>query len=513
MGIKSLNSFIVLFFAVTACFAQTTDKETFEKINSVYDEQSPVISADGKTMYITLSHHPQNIGGLKDLGDIWISTTNGIQWSEPVHGGTLINDKGYNAVAGVLENGNQLMLLHHVSKETGTAKQGISVSSFENNQWQKPINISIPYFHSRSSNISGHISENGNYLVYAADTYGTFGVEDIYVTQKVNGNWTEPKNLGSNINTVFQEITPSLNSAADTLYFSSNGRKGLGSFDIYASARLDDSWTKWSEPINISTVNTQGRELFYKSLGNGRALYTSTRNSDGYGDLKQLGSNDQSVDTTTFVVVNTEKGTAISDKIKITGKIQNAKTGENINAQLRFTSAIERIEGKGTDKGYEVLLSAVDDYKVSIEAKGYISTLETINLNTFQAKNIELDFKLQPIEVGTTVNLKSILFKQSSTDLLPGSNEELDIVAAFMLSNPKVKIELAGHTDNRGVQKDNVKLSQARTQKVKDYLVKKGISGKRISGKGYGGAKPIANNDSEESRKLNRRVEFTIVSN
>jgi outer membrane protein OmpA-like peptidoglycan-associated protein len=87
----------------------------------------------------------------------------------------------------------------------------------------------------------------------------------------------------------------------------------------------------------------------------------------------------------------------------------------------------------------------------------------------------------------------------------------LDLVVALLKSNPKVKIELSGHTDNRGIPGQNLKLSQARVEKVKDYLVSKGISKNRITGKGYGGAKPIASNDTEETRLLNRRVEFTIL--
>jgi OOP family OmpA-OmpF porin len=94
--------------------------------------------------------------------------------------------------------------------------------------------------------------------------------------------------------------------------------------------------------------------------------------------------------------------------------------------------------------------------------------------------------------------------------MLPQSYPELDLVVSFLKANPSVKIELAGHTDNRGIPAQNVKLSQARAEKVKEYLVSKGVEGKRVSGKGYGGAKPIANNEDEETRKLNRRVEFVI---
>jgi len=149
-------------------------------------------------------------------------------------------------------------------------------------------------------------------------------------------------------------------------------------------------------------------------------------------------------------------------------------------------------------------------YVVKIEAPGYISSLEKLDVQTYEMKDLEMNFRLQPIEVGTTVSLKNVLFEQSKTELLPQSYEELDLVVAFLRTNQRVRIELSGHTDNRGIPTQNVKLSQARVDKVKAYLVSKGIAGKRIEGKGYGGSKPIASNDNEDTRQLNRRVEFTI---
>jgi len=125
-------------------------------------------------------------------------------------------------------------------------------------------------------------------------------------------------------------------------------------------------------------------------------------------------------------------------------------------------------------------------------------------------KEVEMNFRLQPVEIGTTVNLKNVLFEQSKTVLLPESFPELDLVAAFLQANPNVKIELGGHTDNRGIPAQNVKLSQARVDRVKAYLVSKGVDRKRISGKGFGGSRPIASNDDESTRQLNRRVEFII---
>lgn len=124
---------------------------------------------------------------------------------------------------------------------------------------------------------------------------------------------------------------------------------------------------------------------------------------------------------------------------------------------------------------------------------------------------MEMNFKLQPIEVGTVVNLKSVLFELGTTDLVGESYDELNVVVDFLKTNPKVEIELEGHTDNRGDMNKNLVLSQQRVDMIKSYLVSKGISNKRISGKGYGGSRPIATSNTEEARKLNRRVEFRIV--
>jgi outer membrane protein OmpA-like peptidoglycan-associated protein len=136
--------------------------------------------------------------------------------------------------------------------------------------------------------------------------------------------------------------------------------------------------------------------------------------------------------------------------------------------------------------------------------------MENLDINSADMRELEMNFRLQPVEIGTTVNLKNVLFMQAKTDILPESFPELDLVVSFLKENPKVRIELMGHTDGRGVHADNVKLSLQRVNKVKDYLVSKGIDSRRISGKGFGGSKPIASNDTEESRKMNRRVEFVI---
>ncbi|NJN41158.1 MAG: OmpA family protein [Flammeovirgaceae bacterium] len=513
----------LLFSFVTR--SQDVIPTAFETVNSTYDEQNPVISPDGKILYVTIAHHPENRGGKKDPGDIWISVKLGDRWSGPIHAGDAINHDGYNAVAGFSDDGNVMYLLGHYEKTGKIKTQGISVSQKTDEGWSFPENITIPYFLNRSEMISGTIINNGSTLVFSADGYNSQGNEDIYVSVlQSTGNWSEPMNLGSSINTGSQEVSPSLSKDTRTLYFASNGRQGYGSFDVYYAERLDGTWTKWTQPVNMGApINTEGRELFYQPYPEKSvALYTSTLNSDGYGDIKltvplaQLKPEETIKKDTVvkMVEIKREKPITTDEKIiTVKGKITSAKSHAPIVASLDFHADHNYKVSAQLDGSYSVTIPSVNQYSIRVEAPGFVSSLEKLDVRTYEMKELVLDFNLLPIEVGTTVNLKNVLFYQSTSDLLPESLDELNMVADFLKSNPNVEIDLAGHTDNRGIHSHNVRLSQDRVNKVKRYLVDNGIESKRISGKGYGGIKPIASNDAEVTRQLNRRVEFTIVKN
>ena len=269
-------------------------------------------------------------------------------------------------------------------------------------------------------------------------------------------------------------------------------------------------------PANMgSHINSEGRELFYKTFPkHNLALFTSTQNSDGYGDIKfYLDSLQLNIPDTVVKIVALKKENTIGrvNFTTIKGTVSSSKTGQAIAAKLDFKSDSTYKTNSNGQGSYSIQIPSTKVYNIVVEASGFVGVLEKLDIHTFEMNQVELNFKLQPIEIGTTVNLKNILFQVGTTNLLADSYDELNVVVDLLKSNPKVEIELAGHTDNRGDARMNLKLSQSRVDKVKSYLVSKGISGRRIRGKGYGGQKPIANSESEESRKLNRRVEFTIV--
>lgn len=505
-----------LLFLLISAITNAQNSNPLSRINSAYDEQNPIISSDGKTMFITIANHPQNIGGMRDPGDIWISVKEGELWSAPVHGGRVINNSAFNGVAGISKDGNELYLLsHYKSNGDAPSTQGIAVSRKSGNGWSSPQNISIPYFINRSASLGGHWHEEQSVFVFSAESYNTTGAEDIYISFNREGKWSELINLGTVINTPFQEMSPSLNADGTKLYFASNGRNGRGSFDIYVSNRLDESWTSWSEPVNMgSQINSEGRELYYREFASmAFSLYTSTKNSDGYGDVHMI------KDSLNVPLVEEEKqivevgNVTAENAMGISGRVTNSKTGEGIPARLIFRSDSSYVTRGSADGKYAISLRRTNVYTIEIQAEGFVNLSERLDMQSITMNSVELNFRLQPIEVGTVVNLKSVLFQMGTTQLLDESYNELNVVVDFLRTNPKVEIELEGHTDNRGDMKKNLELSQQRVDKIKSYLVSKGINARRIKGKGYGGSRPIATNNTEEARRLNRRVEFRIIRN
>ncbi len=541
--------------------AQNSVEALDTTINSAANELNPIIHPDGKSLYFTRANHIGNIGGKKDKGDIWVSKWEENGWQPAKNVGFPLNNSHFNVVLGFSDDGNKIFLQNHYSKEASfLPKQGISVSYRQGDSWSFPEPVSMKYYYSKSEHQSASLSQDGKIMLLSMESYVTYGAEDIYVSfLRSNGEWTDPLNLGMDINTRFQEMTATLLKDNKTLIFSSNGHGGEGSADLFYSERLDDTWTKWSKPQNMGkTINTRGRELYYSiDPDETYAYFISTQNSEGYGDIKRvkLEQDDLAVQVEEFVAevpepvfepdvtnepeISTEPEIAIEPEISVEpdevltpetepekqeenviraivveGRITNIKSQENIAGRIVFSpvNAQQKAVTFQAENGlYRVQLNP-GNYSVKATSKGFMTLEEEISIGS-ENMSISRNFELSPLDIGSTFRLSNVLFSRGTTELLESSYPELNRVVDMLQENPSIKIQLSGHTDNQGVARLNLKLSQERVETVKKYLIERGVDNKRITGKGYGGSQPVAPNSNEESRQLNRRVEFTIIQN
>jgi len=493
-------------------------------LNSAADEQTPLLVNGGKTIFFTRSHHPENTGGKADRGDIWMSEFVGGGWSSPEKLPSPINSAYYS---GAFHYAANLLYVYGNDRKEMAPKPGVSVASLIKwpGEWTAPKALEIKYFQNKSANNGNALSDDGKILILSMESFKTIGAEDLYVSfwQESENAWSEPKNMGANINTPLQELTPFLAADNKTLFFSTNGRGGRGSRDIFVSQRLDESWSNWSIPKNLgASVNTEGAEMGYRYYPELElAVYTSTKNSDGYGDIQfiQVIAEDLNILLEEEIVVPTEVEPAVEEEeiagenmFNIKGKILDSSTGELVFARTKVKGADAFEQEHYNDTTYSFILASKQDYILQVEAEGYLS--KQIDLFTMNNDNKEIkqDVKLDPIVVGARVKLDNVLFIRGKTEFLKSSYNELNLVVEMLLNNPTMKIELAGHTDNVGSGNLNIRLSQERVDVVINYLAEEGIDISRLSGTGYGGAKPIASNATESTRRLNRRVEFIVVS-
>ena len=532
-----LGSALCLPVAVQAQKGGVPNTAADTAVNSKYNEIKPMLSPDGKSLYFTRSNHPLNSGGRKDKGDVWIAQVlpNG-SWANAQRAGETFNSSQLNLVVGFSSDGKDVYFQTYDPETKGKRQSGIFKMPINGGN---PKQVTIHYFFNGAKYQDATISADGKTMLLSMESYSTFGLEDLYVSfLQPDGNWSEPKNLGQDINTTKQEMAAWLAADGKTLYFSSNGHGGAGSLDVFRSTRLDDSWKSWSKPVSLgSEVNTAGADVYYSEGPKGKwALFSTTMNSEGFGDLKKIPIPERSEEVVPVeepVVVEAEKpvlfGQAIpepekqqrplSDTVKsvtvlvkqsfdLKGKVLN-EVGAVQPSQVKIIKKGGTFKEESATRGsFDVSLPEAGEYIVKVQAKGYypVDTALLVSEGTN-----ELNFTLKPLKVGETVRLQNVMFRQSTAVLLEESNSDLDKVVELMKENPQMEILLTGHTDNTGSSKANIKLSRERVEAVKNYLISRGIAEERIEGKGFGGTRPIASNANEESRKLNRRVEFTIT--
>jgi outer membrane protein OmpA-like peptidoglycan-associated protein len=335
-------------------------------------------------------------------------------------------------------------------------------------------------------------------------------LNDIYVSfHQSDGTWSEPRSLGKKINLEkSDEMTPYLAADGETLYFSSDRPGGLGDNDIWMAKRLDKTWQKWSEPVNLGApINTPDWDAFFTLDAGGEFAYlTNIENGFGESDIVKV------------KLLEKERPKPI---VMVTGNVYNAKTKEPLAASLIYETLPDGTEaGNGIssaiDGAFKIVLPYDKNYLIRATADKFFAQSENLNLDSLVKigyREIHKDLYLVPIEVGQIERLNNVFFDFDKWDLRPESFVELDRVVKLLRDNPAIEIEMSAHTDSYGSDEYNFKLSDNRARSVMEYILSKGIAANRIISHGYGETVPVAPNDTPENRQLNRRVEFKILKN
>ena len=482
-------------------------------INSDLPELRPTISADGNLLFFICENHPANTrySTIRNSQDIWYSERDSAgKWSEAVHMEYPLNTYYYNAVFWISPDNNRI-LIRNAFVDGDYAGNGVSMSyKKKSGNWSKPNMLYIKnyakYDRGRQNGaIMGH--DGQTLLFYMTEEAGGY-TNFLYVSfLEKDGTWTEPKSLGKKINLKnYNQTTPYLAPDGVTLYFSSDRPGGLGDNDIWMTRRLDNTWQKWSEPVNLGApINTKDMDAFFTLDAGGEYAYMSTAlNSYGESDIVRI------------KLLERERPDPV---ILVSGNVYNKKTNQPLSATLVYETLPDgTIAGNGVsspmDGSFKMVLPYDKNYSIRAQADKFFAISENLNLDSLIKvghKEIHKDLYLVPIEIGQVVRLNNVFFDFDKWDLRPESYVELDRVVKLLSDNPAIEIEMSAHTDNRGSDEYNFKLSDNRARSVMEYIISKGIAASRIISQGYGETKPVVPNDTDENRQLNRRVEFKIL--
>ena len=470
-----------------------------DTVNCFPMQYFPVLTADEQELIFTRRLGESN----EDDEDLVITKKDSLgHWQKPESISPNVNSEFNEGTCSISADGRQLIFTSCLGRK-GFGNCDLFQSLKVGGIWSQPLNMG-PQINSAAWESQPSLSADGRVLYFLSDRKGGLGNRDIYVSHQIEPNkWTKAENLGSKINTSYDEISPFVHANGRTLFFAANGRLGFGGYDLFRSEKENG---EWQEPINFGYPVNNHEDQF--------SLFITADGKRGYYSHEE-GSKNTSGKIYEITVPEELQIKFRSNYVK--GKVRDRKSGLPLNARIELYNVVtnELVSFVNSDSitgEYLMVLTQGSEYGLFVNKKDYV--FQSLNFNYESEINIEpvvVNVFLDRVTVGAISVLKNIFFEFDKYDLQDKSKTELEKMVRFLTENPLIKIEIGGHTDNDGSPAYNLKLSQNRAQSVASYLLQYGIDIKRISQKGYGADRPIQPNDSEENKQANRRIEFKIL--
>ncbi|MBR6311129.1 MAG: PD40 domain-containing protein [Paludibacteraceae bacterium] len=477
-----------------------------ELVNTEFDDYWPNISADGRTFSTTVlvgkkEGERQNYTHNED---IYQCQKNGKEWGQSEALGAPIQTKKNEGAQSYSLDGKYMFYVA-CDRKTSLGGCDIYYSIKKDGHWSEEINPGEP-LNSKSWESTPSLSSDGSTIYFASNRKGGIGGDDIWkcdvtVNADETLSFSNPVNLGEQINTMRNERSPFIHPDNQTLYFSSDGWDGMGKLDVfYARKDAYGNWTRAENmgyPLNTHrdeigfVVNSDGDKAYFSSNG----LENNGRGKDIYEAYLDERLRPKKVDFFIGKVIDDETEAPLEATIKLF----NAETEAVVSH-----SKSDRFSGK-------IILpvpSTGETFAYTASAEGYMPKNEKVqNVNT----GIEHEIRLTKAKAGSSIVLKNVFFDTNSYNLKDESKFELDQIIAFMNANPNIRVRFEGHTDSQGSRQLNTKLSDNRAKAVKKYLIEHGIAADRMEAVGFGPDRPTSTNDTEEGRALNRRTEMVVL--
>lgn len=490
------------------------------RVNSEVADYGVLVTADGEHMMFT-SRRSNSTGGKVNKAtheyfeDIYSCDRVGEDWSEPKPMAPPVNTDINDASVGLFNDG-RTMIIYRDDNGTGDLFESKRVGD----KWTEPTSMG-PNVDSPDNETSAWYSFDRQQLFFSSDREGGLGGLDIWVSRwdSTANTWGEAHNLGPAVNTSDDEDGVFVHPDGRTIFFSSKGHNTMGGYDVFRSTLADG---KWSPAENLGwPVNSPDDDLFFVLTANGRTGYFSSVRPNGLGEddiyrVDLLPNNAEETASAGGSGLPGQGGTS-AETVLLKGRVFQVSELDGMAATIELMDLedarlVAMFNSDPQTGEYMAAVPGGRDYAMTVRASGYLIHSENISVppggGTVEK---ELNIPMQPLEAGQQVVMRNIFFDRDKASLSKNSLAELGQILHLLRENPKLRLEIAGHTDSDGSDAHNEQLSKDRAQAVMDHLVNNGIPAERLEAKGYGSTKPVAPNDNAEHKAQNRRTEIKVL--